>query len=191
MAEWSRVKWSQAQQVLAAMGQEAPEGDDVGLPPADYYAVLIAQNRLSEAANFLGQALPRLEAVAWAARVVNRLREEAGLSPRERGSQEALAVKAALLWVQDPSETRRRNAYDAAERCDPRRAERLAALAAFYSGGSITPSNVEALPAPRDAAGRFAAGAVLVASAGKADALKGCLEEGVKIAAHGLAGAQA
>ena len=68
------------------------------------------------------------------------------------------------------------------------------ALAAFFSGGSIAPADCTPLPAPREAAGRFAAGAVLVAAAGSGDiaaAHEACLEAGHALASHGLEGPDA
>ncbi len=79
-------------------------------------------------------ALPRYETVGWAARVVRDL--GAG---GERPRADADALKATLLWVQDPTEPRRRGAFDAAQLADMSCAERLAALAAFLSGGSMAP----------------------------------------------------
>ena len=128
-------------------------------------------------------ALPRLEAVAWAARAVREI------APARAGP-EADALKAAMLSVNDPSETRRRAASDAATGVT-RRAGRMAAMAAFYAGGSIAPPDCEPLPAPRDAAGRFAAGAVLLACAGVEEmdrALEVCLASGEALARSGLGG---
>ena len=192
MAEWSRVKWSQAQQVLTVLGHEGEPGDDVGAPPQVYFDTLVAAGRLHEAVQFLAQALPRHEAVAWAARSVNSLKSQGGGSVSTQAAENAEALKAALLWVQDPSEPRRRKAFAAAELCTDNSGERLAAMAAFFSGGSIAPVDCQPVVAPRDAAGRFAAGAILVAAGGGAPAsiaLRACLQEGAVLAANGLRGA--
>jgi hypothetical protein len=191
MTEWTRVKWGEAGQVVSVLGWDEDEDApavDARLKPKAYFDALVADGRYADAVGFLAQALPRLEAVAWAARTVQDLREGA-VKPR---SAEAEALKAALLWIQDPSEPRRRAAYQAAEACPKPTAEKLAAFAAFFSGGSIAPAEQPAVLAPRDAAGRFAAGAVLAAAAQSADmsaALKQALESGDAIAARGLAGA--
>ena len=186
MSDWGRVKWSEARQVCAILDwppEEAPAPLDG--PPSAFYEALRAAGREADAANFLGQALPRLEAVAWAARSVRDL--QGGAS---RKGPEAGALKAALLWIQDPTEGRRRAAYDAAVAADAASPEALAALAVFYSGGSVAPPDCPPVPAPRDAAGRFAAGAVLVAAARTADmagALAKCLDAGEALASEGLA----
>jgi hypothetical protein len=189
MSEWARVKWSEARQIISTLGWDEEAAGDVSAPPKVYFDRLVDAGRFPEAATFLGQALPRLEAVAWAARAVQDLREN---DPKAPGGPEAQALKSALLWVQDPSEPRRRAAYDAAEAADGQSAEHLAALAAFFSGGSIAPADAPPLPAPREAAGRFASGAVMVAAARTGDmngALQRCLETGQAIAERGLSGA--
>lgn len=189
MADWDRVKWSEAGQILDILGTapDARVAPDASTPSA-YFQVLRTAEKRVEAVQFLGQALPRLESVAWAARAVRDLRGE-----DQAPAAEAKALRAVLLWVQDTTETRRRATFDAAEACDPVSAERLAALAAFFSGGSIAPPDCPPLPAPRDAAGKFASGAVLVATAGARDmtaALDACLDAGEALAHQGLEGAQ-
>lgn len=178
--DWNRVKWTEAGQVTAVLGWTPAPGEAPprGLP-RDYFEALKASGRSDDAVEFLAQALPRWEAVAWAARSVRDLGQPAG-------RPDVAALNAALLWVQDPTEGRRRAAYDAAEAAEPDSPARLAALAAFYSGGSIAPADAELLPAPRDAAGRFAAGAILMAAARTDDmeaALAASLKAGAAIAA--------
>lgn len=185
--DWSRVRWTEARQVARLLNWPVRPGDpDGGLPPAAYFDSLRQAGRQMEAAEFLGQALPRWEAVAWAARAVR----DVGAG-KDRAPAEASALNAALLWVQDPTENRRRSAFDAAEAADATSPERLAALAAFYSGGSIAPPDCEPLPAPKEAAGRFAAGAVLVAALsapGGPAALAACLDSGAALASGADAG---
>ena len=187
MSEWTRVKWSEAGQVIANLGWE--DDQVIGDPssrPKPYFDSLVGTGRLPEAAAFLGQALPRLEAVAWAARSVQDLYQATNHAAPE---PEARALKAAMLWIQDPSENRRRAAYEAAEQCKDDSAERFAALAAFFSGGSIAPENCPPVPAPKDTAGRLAAGAVVAASARSGNlsaSLQKCLQTGDEIAARGL-----
>ena len=67
--------------------------------------------------------------------------------------------------------------------------ERMAALAAFFSGGSIAPPDLQPVHAPRETTNRFAAAAVLVAAARSADmngALAKALDAGAVIATRGL-----
>lgn len=184
MSEWARVKWTEAGQIAQLLRWDDDLGEDARAAPAAFFGRLRQAGRLADAALFLGQALPRYETVAWGARVVRDLRRDgAGRGP------EADALKAALLWVQDPSEARRRAAFDAAQRARDDSPERMAALAAFFSGGSMTPADCPPVPAPKEAAGRFAAGAVLLAAARAPDqarALDQALDTGAAIASLGL-----
>jgi hypothetical protein len=186
MANWTRVKWSEALQVLEVLGpaREPAEAADA-LPPQAYFEHLRHTGRRPAAARFLGQALPRLEAVAWAARAVRDLSPQTA----DRGSPEARALRAALLWVSDPTETRRRAAFEVANQARSGSPEHLAAMAVFFSGGSIAPENVHALMPSRDAAGRFAAVAVITAAARTGApnaAMDHALDLGVGIASQGL-----
>lgn len=180
MGRWRRVKWTEAGQVtdLSESEEAAREA------PEAYFASLRDAGRLSDATFFLGRALPRHETVAWAARTVR------DLSNPQTKRQDADALKAALLWVQDPSEPRRRAAYDAAMAATDKSAEQMAALAAFFSGGSMAPEGCEPVQAPMEAAGAFAAGAVMIAAARTGDmdaALAKGLDLGDHIAEKGLA----
>lgn len=185
MSTWTRVKWSEAGQILDLLKTPAAaRGRDTAGVPEVYFEALRTDGRQDEAVDFLGQALPRLEVVAWAARTVRDSHPQAPSS-----QPEARALRAALLFVQDPSEARRRAAYDAAQACDPAGPEALAALAAFFSGGSITPPECPPVPAPRLAAGRFAAAAVKTAVFGGEnvrEALDRSLDLGAELAREGL-----
>lgn len=185
MKTWSRVKWTEAAQIAERLEWKQDLGAAAAGSPENFFSGLRREGRLHEAAFFLGQALPRFETVAWAARAV---RDLTGLAPPP--GPDADALKAALLWVQDPSEGRRRAAWDAAGLAEDQAPERLAALAAFFSGGSIAPADCPPVPAPQEAAGRFAAGAVLVAAIRTPDfdaAINAALDAGDAIAAHGVA----
>ena len=122
--------------------------------------------------------------VAWAARCVRDAEGgEDGATPRAR------ALRAALLWVQDPSENRRRAAFDAAQACGLKGAEALAALAVYFSGGSIAPPECAPVQAPRATAGGFAAVAVRLAAARAKDAdaaLDRSLDLGAAMAREGI-----
>jgi len=156
MRRWKQVKWTEAGQVAAILGWPASEHDADA--PETFFDRLLREGRDDDAALFLGQALPRFEVVAWAAEAVGQL------SPAQVSAQDADALKATLLWLQDPSETRRRAAFDAASRASAAGPQKMCAMAAFFSGGSMAPDAVQPLPPPKDTAGTFAAGAVLTAA---------------------------
>ena len=156
MRRWKQVKWTQAGQVAAILGW--PESERDADAPEVFFDRLLRDGRTDDAALFLGQALPRFEAVAWAAQAVR------DLTAADIPEPDAEALKAALLWLQDPSETRRRAAFDAAAKAGGVSPQRLCAMAVFFSGGSMAPADREPLLPPKDTAGTFAAGAVLTAA---------------------------
>jgi hypothetical protein len=177
MARWTKVKWTEAAQIAEQLDWPDDARAGSGVPPGAYFAQLRAQGRDREAAQYLGQALGRFEAVVWATRVV---RENAS-----GGETPDAALTAAIQWIRNPSEANRRAAFDAADKARRENPARLAALAAFFSGGSISPDGQPPVPAPRDTAGRMAAGAVLmsaVQSKDRAAALDAALDQGDAIA---------
>jgi hypothetical protein len=184
MASWTRVKWTEASQVADLLAWPDDLGEHARMAPEAYFAKLRGDGRLNDAVFFLGQALPRYETVTWAARVVRDLRQ-----PILKPGPEANALRATLLWVQDPSDTRRRTAFEAADKVRNAGPERLVALAAYFSGGSITPVDAPPVQAPREAAGRFAAGAALLAAISAPDrdaALSEVLDKGAAMASGGV-----
>jgi hypothetical protein len=155
MRRWKQVKWTEAGQIAAILGW--PKSDHDADPPEMVFDRLIEEGREDDAALFLGQALPRFEAVAWAARTV----QELALTP---SAQDAEALNATLLWLQDPNDGRRRAALVIADRSRGASPQRQCALAVFFSGGSIAPVDAEPILPPKDTVGAFAAGAVLTAA---------------------------
>lgn len=149
--EWPQTVWSTARQITSLNGW--PDMTDDHLPPAAFFAALRGAGRRQEAALFLAQALPRYEAVAWAARVI------AGFPELHTPAADAVE-----RWLADPSEANRRAAGDGAGRVDPPDAATLCALAVFHAGGSVAPVALPPAPPPRGSTGRFAGAAVIVAS---------------------------
>ena len=184
MSAWSRVRWTEAGQITALLDWKVQPSDALDAEPQAFFATLRQAGRRSEAVKFLGQALPRLEVVAWCARTVRDLGEA-----RDVPDADARALRSALLWMQDPGEPRRRAAYEAARGADRSGPERLAALAVFFSGGSLGPDTIAPVLPDRTASGRFAAGAVLIAAGRAADrkaALDSALDLGDALAGGGL-----
>ena len=72
-------------------------------------------------------------------------------------------MKAAEKWTSDPSEDNRRAAHAAAEAGAMGSPAGCAALAAFFSGGSLAPPTVAAVPPGETLTAQAATGAVLLA----------------------------
>jgi hypothetical protein len=149
---WLSVKWSEPAQVLKLVGKDP--GDSAGHTVDGYYRMLVEARRYNEAVDYIAQALPRYQAVVWAGRTLNDLADPDAPRPP--------ALKAVLLWMQDPTDARRRAAFEAANQEGVGDAEKLAAFSVFFSGGSISPEGQPPVAAPPAVAGRFAAAAVKV-----------------------------
>jgi len=152
--------------------------------PPVFLGQLIEQGLFIDAVRFLARALPPREAAWWAC-----------LCARSALAEDAdPAVKAALetaeRWVYTPSEENRRATYEAAQASGFECPAAWAAMAAFWSGGSMAPANVpEVLPAA-NLTGKAASGAVMLAAVGrepqKADErYRQFLQQGIDIAQGG------
>ena len=173
MTNWARTIWTEARQIGAILGWPPAPGD--GVSPELFFRVLLDEGRSHDAALFLGQALPRYEAVLWAARTVASCRPTAN----------AAVMAAVTAWLRDPSDSHRRAAYAEADGTSEPTAAKLCALAVFMSGGSIALDGERPLPAPKEATGKFAAAAVLTATADGNEpevALARALDDGEKLA---------
>jgi hypothetical protein len=97
--------------------------------------------------------LPKREAVWWACQCV-----------RPASGAAASAIQAAEAWVAEPSEARRRAAQPAAEAAGVGTPAGCAALAAFFSGGSLAPPDLTAVPPADDLTETCVAGALDLAA---------------------------
>jgi hypothetical protein len=111
-----------------------------GQTPAQFLDTLIAKQQFPDAVRFLAHALPKREAVWWACQCS---RAVAGPNPPPKI---AAALQTAEKWVADPSEENRRAAMPAAEAAELKTPAGCAAVATFWSGGSLGPPNVPVVP---------------------------------------------
>ncbi len=115
--------------------------EPLGVPPQVFLRTLMGDRKFDEALSFCAYLLPRREAVAWGCRCLRHLSH----SPAEAVVPSSL--KAAEAWVEEPSEEARLAAHQqwtAGDKNDP---TVWLALAAAWSGGSLTPDQVHSLPA--------------------------------------------
>lgn len=181
---WNQVKWTEAHQIASLMGVEEDALPAAGIVPEAHYRSLLDRNDRSGAVAFLGHALPRLEALHWAARV---LEEEASTRGLKRADRQALDV--ALRWLGDPNDANRRAAMEAADAAGETSPERMLALGVFFSGGTISQPELPPIPPSPEIAGRLAAGAVTMAAYRATDqkaVFDRALDLGDKVAADGL-----
>jgi hypothetical protein len=108
--------------------------------PRQFLDILLAQKLNIDAIRLLAFALPKPEGVWWACLCA---RHVAGANPAPKVTA---ALQAAEKWVAEPSEENRRAAHAAAEAVEMGTPAGCAAMAAFWSGGSLGPPNVPAVP---------------------------------------------
>jgi hypothetical protein len=142
------LEWSEAAQQLL---QE-------GLSAAAYLDLLIAGELILDALRFLAAWLPKPTAVAWASHCVRSVLGQS-LQPADQA-----ALDVAEAWAAEPDEPKRRAAGAAAEECQYAGPAACVALAAFWSGGSLTPENLAPVPPPETATAKAVSGALLMAA---------------------------
>lgn len=125
--------------------------------PVVFLQILIGQQWYPDAIRFLARALPKREAVWWACLSA---RSVMGEKPEPSFLQ---ALEAAEAWVYKPSEPHRRLAYKAAQNAAFKNAAAWAAMAAFWSEGSIAPEDAPAVPPADNLTAKAVAGAVMLA----------------------------
>lgn len=129
-------------------------------PTAVFLKALIDAELHSDAIRLLGMALPRREAVWWGCLSAR------GALPAEPVPADVAALEAAEAWVYRPTEENRRACFAPAEAMNFETACAYAAMAAFWSGGSLAPPDAAVVVPPGDGlTGTAAAAAVLIAAA--------------------------
>lgn len=126
----SRVRLEDDAKPVAATGKTA----------SGVIEALASKGLVTEAMKVLAAALPPQAAVLWAVRCV---RETGDLSKGD-----VAALTAAERWAAESNEQNRRAAQSAAETLEYGTAASWAAVSAFWSGGSMAPPNVPAVPPP-------------------------------------------
>ncbi|MDQ8021122.1 MAG: hypothetical protein REI94_04740 [Moraxellaceae bacterium] len=94
-----------------------------------------------EALGLVAYALPKLAAVSWA-------RQSAMTLAEHNGPAQQAALTAVEQWMKTRDDTLRRQCFSAAEAAGLGSAAGCAALAAFWSEGSISPADAPAVPVP-------------------------------------------
>ena len=129
-----------------------------GASPVDYLNELIGGRQLEQAIQFLAFAMPAREAVWWTC-ICTR-----SVLPEQLPKPLLDAVEAAEAWVRKPSEDTRRAAMARAQGTDFQSPATWAAVAAFWSGGSLSPADLPAVPAAPHLLGMAVSGAITLAA---------------------------
>src|SRR5579872_1008171 len=142
-----------------SLSEDAIKQLSPSLTPRQFFDALVVAHLDDDAIRFLAAALPKREAVGWGVLCV----KDGIVKPVEPTASKALA--AAEAWVKEPSEANRRNAETAAEAAGYGTVTGCLAAAAFWSGGSLTPSHLAPVPPKDELTGTAVVGAILLASA--------------------------
>ena len=159
------IPQSTAKEICALYNVEdeaAPHLKD-GLAPREFVDALLANDLPLAAIRFLAHALPKQEACWWASRCLVQGNPDA-LSPPEEA-----ALKAAVAWIENPSEENRRSAGAAGQSRASSTAAGYLALAVFNTGGSIGAPDGPQVPPPDTMTAAFVG--VTVALAAPAESL--------------------
>ena len=153
--------------------------DDPCLP---FVRSLVDRGEVNKAVGVCAYLLPRREAVWWACQSVRALRPP-------RSAEEHNCINAAEEWVREPQEERRFAALDLGNRSDYRSPAALVARAAGSAGSRFTVAADAWAPIQPEQTPRAVRGAILSAAAElspqeRPEALKRCVEEGVRLAAN-------
>lgn len=128
------------------------------LSPGDFLEKLLELNHNYDAARFLARALPRREATWWACLSARHVASE------ETDPEHINVLTMAEEWVFKPTDDRRHAVNDAAQKLPSDSPIYWAAMATFWSGGSLAPSDIsEVLPAEH-LCGMAVSGAVALAA---------------------------
>jgi len=145
---------------------------------------LEAAGFLTEAAKLMAHALPRRESVWWACMCARHT------TPPDLPEADAAAVTCAENWVRQQTDETRREAFGHAQRANFGTAEAWAAVAAFWSGDSMSPLGQPKTPPAPHLTGTAAIGSVTLAAVRtfpgrRDDRLRRFLASGREIAAGG------
>lgn len=110
------------------------------LSPQGFLSLLVDAEQVGDAIRFMAFALPIREGVWWAC--VN-----AHAALPDASEKEFTCLERAAAWVYEPTEEHRRACMNAAESSNFEGAAAYAALAAFWSGGSLAPEGMPDAPA--------------------------------------------
>ena len=155
----TKVTARQADEVLQlalAAGQTVPQVP--GITPAAYLQQLTSKPAFNEAVQFLAFALPKREAVWWACMCARADLKESAPAPV------VAALAAAEAWVYRPTEENRRAAWERAKEGKFETPSVWAAVAAFWSGPSLAPPDLPAVPPAPHLTGVAVSGAVTLAA---------------------------
>jgi hypothetical protein len=123
--------------------------------PREFLDALLENERYPDAVRFLAHLLPRRQAIFWAWSIARRAAEGEPPPPVK------LALEATGRWITEPTEEHRLPMLDIAEAAEIGTPAGCAALAVFFSGGTIAPPAAPPVEPHPTAAAKAIAGSVI------------------------------
>jgi uncharacterized protein DUF6931 len=145
------------------VARAALTGDCAGLIQADTDSAAAIKRLqeagfVTEAAKLMAYALPKRECVWWVCMCARNT------TPSDLPETDAAAVTAAEDWVRKQTDESRRQAFEHAQRSNFSTAEAWAAVAAFWSGDSMSPVGQPKTPPAPHLTGTAAIGSLTLAA---------------------------
>ena len=131
---------------------------DAEMTPVGFMNVLLERRFYTDAVRFLARALPKREATWWAC-ICSRSLLDQNTSPAI-----VKALEAAEAWVYTPNDQNRRQAHLAAQAAVFDHPMAWAAMAAFWSEGSMAPEEAPVVPPADHLTSKAVAGAVMLSA---------------------------
>ena len=128
------------------------------MPAGEFCELLAGKKQHSDAIRLLAHVLPKAAAVRWACQCIRHV----GLGDTPTAA--ATALLAAEAWAAKPTDEHRRAAFPAAQAAGFAHPAASAAMAAFWSGGSLAPPELPVVPPGEFLTARAAAAAILLAA---------------------------
>lgn len=129
-----------------------------GMPPREFFELLMEKEEHSAAIRFLPQALSKRAAIWWGSLCLWRMTR-----PEPTPEVEAV-LSAALAWVQEPCEETRRAAEALGRAAGVKTAHGCLAMAVFWSGGSMTNPGGPVISPPPHLAGKLVSSCLFLAA---------------------------
>jgi uncharacterized protein DUF6931 len=183
LAKLRQTPWDEVRMRVGLTGESAALIDQVA-DPGNAITMLQDAGLVTEAAKVMAHALPKRECVWWACMCARHT------TPSDLPEADAAAVSSAELWVRQQTDEARREAFEHAQRANFATAEAWAAVAAFWSGDSMSPLGQPKTPPLPHLTGTAAIGSVTLAAvrtfpARRGERLRRFLASGREIAAGG------
>ena len=164
-ASWScELDGRDAAAICAALELEEPAQELLAQhdEPQAYFNALLEGGHLPDAVRFMATTLPQREAVWWAYLCVSST-AEAGSIQLAAKDQEALQL--AEEWVREPDDDKGRLAFEVSQGLEFQTPASWVAVGAHWSGSTLGPPEIAAIPPGADLTGKAVSGALMLCAA--------------------------